>query len=218
MRAAGGPIDFSAILVALLVLVVAALVVPPLWSLVTGSLHRTTETGATGDFTFDYYRRLLADRRFFESLANSVTLRPRQRGARPRLRRRRRLARRADQCAVQGLRLSHGDRFARHAFRPLCHGLAVSVRPRGPLNDLLRCLGGDRPGAVQCLFAPRHDPHRRLAVVADGLPASVGRLRRRQCRLRGCRAHVRRGHRCNAPAAFRCGSLCPAFAPWRCSS
>lgn len=65
-------IDFPAILVALLALVIAVLVVPPLWSLIAGSLHRTTETGAAGDFTFDYYKRLLTDRRFFTSLTNSA--------------------------------------------------------------------------------------------------------------------------------------------------
>ena len=54
----GGPIDLSTILVAVLALVVAGCILPPLWFLVMGSLHRTTETGATGAFTFDYYRRL----------------------------------------------------------------------------------------------------------------------------------------------------------------
>lgn len=65
-------IDFSTFLVALLGLVLLVLVVPPLWSLVAGSLHRTTETGAAGDFTLDYYQRLFADRRFLVSLTNSA--------------------------------------------------------------------------------------------------------------------------------------------------
>src|SRR3984893_18204424 len=58
--------------VVVLALVLLLLVVPPLIFLLNGSLHTTTVTGAPGDFTFAYYRRLLSDRQFFGSLANTV--------------------------------------------------------------------------------------------------------------------------------------------------
>jgi iron(III) transport system permease protein len=59
-------------LVVVLAIVLLVLVVPPLIFLLNGSLHTTTVTGALGDFTLAYYRRLLADRQFFGSLANSL--------------------------------------------------------------------------------------------------------------------------------------------------
>src|ERR1700722_11474855 len=55
-----------------LALILLLLVVPPLIFLLNGSLHTTTVTGAPGDFTFAYYRRLLSDRQFFGSLLNSL--------------------------------------------------------------------------------------------------------------------------------------------------
>jgi len=64
--------DPTRMLVATLSVVLLVLVVPPLLYLLSGSLHTTTPTGAPGDFTFAYYRRLLADRQFFGSLANSI--------------------------------------------------------------------------------------------------------------------------------------------------
>src|ERR1700728_820943 len=64
--------DPTRILVAVLTLVLLLLVVPPLWFLVQGSLHTTTVRGGLGEFTLAYYRRLLADRQFFGSLANSL--------------------------------------------------------------------------------------------------------------------------------------------------
>jgi iron(III) transport system permease protein len=64
--------DSTRALVALLIVVLFLLVVPPLWFLLQGSLHTTTVTGALGDFTLAYYQRLLSDRQFFGSLANSI--------------------------------------------------------------------------------------------------------------------------------------------------
>ena len=64
--------DSTRALVAMLTVVLFLLVVPPLWFLLQGSLHTTTVTGALGDFTMAYYRRLLSDRQFFGSLANSI--------------------------------------------------------------------------------------------------------------------------------------------------
>src|ERR1700683_5269578 len=64
--------DPTRVLVAVLTIVLLLLVVPPLWFLLQGSLHTTTVTGALGDFTLAYYRRLLSDRQFFGSLANSI--------------------------------------------------------------------------------------------------------------------------------------------------
>ena len=64
--------DPTRTLVVVLALVLLLLVVPPLIFLLNGSLHTTTVTGAPGDFTFAYYRRLLSDRHFFGSLANSL--------------------------------------------------------------------------------------------------------------------------------------------------
>ena len=51
----------------------ALLVIPPLWFLLQGSVFTTTPEGGFGDFTFDYYRKLAGDRRFFTSLSNSAT-------------------------------------------------------------------------------------------------------------------------------------------------
>jgi iron(III) transport system permease protein len=64
--------DPTAILVAVLAVVLAVLVLPPLWFLLVGSLHTTTVTGAVGDFTWAHYQRLLSDRQFFRSFANSL--------------------------------------------------------------------------------------------------------------------------------------------------
>jgi iron(III) transport system permease protein len=64
--------DPTRALVAMLTIVLLLLVVPPLWFLLQGSLHTTTVKGGLGDFTFAYYRRLLSDRQFFGSLANSL--------------------------------------------------------------------------------------------------------------------------------------------------
>lgn len=65
-------VDRSVVVVIALALILAALVGPPLWFLIEGSLHRTTPTGALGAFTFDYYKRLAADPRLFEALRNST--------------------------------------------------------------------------------------------------------------------------------------------------
>jgi iron(III) transport system permease protein len=56
-----------------LAVVLALMTLPPLWVLIQGSLHTTTDTGALGDFTLAHYRRLLSDRQFAESLLNSLT-------------------------------------------------------------------------------------------------------------------------------------------------
>jgi iron(III) transport system permease protein len=53
-------------------LVLAALVLPPVWYLVQGSLVETTVTGAAGDFTFAHYRKLAEGERLAASLVNSV--------------------------------------------------------------------------------------------------------------------------------------------------
>jgi iron(III) transport system permease protein len=65
--------DPTRTLAALLAIVLLLLVVPPLWFLLQGSLHTTTATGGLGEFTLAHYRRLLSDRQFFGSLANSLT-------------------------------------------------------------------------------------------------------------------------------------------------
>ena len=64
--------DPTRTLVAVLTFVLLLLVVPPLWFLLQGSLHTTTVKGGLGEFTFAYYRRLISDRQFFGSLANSL--------------------------------------------------------------------------------------------------------------------------------------------------
>ena len=66
------PIEPARIGVILLALMLGLLVLPPLWYLIIGSVHTTTETGALGDFTWRYYQQLAADKRFFASLQNSV--------------------------------------------------------------------------------------------------------------------------------------------------
>ncbi len=64
--------DPTRMIVVGLTIILLLLVIPPLWFLLQGSLHKTTATGALGGFTLDYYRRLLSDRQFFGSLANSL--------------------------------------------------------------------------------------------------------------------------------------------------
>lgn len=63
---------WSRIGVLLLATVLGLLVLPPLWYLVVGSLHTTTDAGAPGDFTWRYFERLAGDRHFFDSLQNSA--------------------------------------------------------------------------------------------------------------------------------------------------
>ena len=63
----------AALWVAVLAVVLAFLTVPPLWVLIQGSLHTTTDTGALGDFTLAHYRRLLSDKQFVASFLNSLT-------------------------------------------------------------------------------------------------------------------------------------------------
>jgi iron(III) transport system permease protein len=58
--------------VIVLALLLALMVLPPLWYLIVGSLHTTTATGDMGSFTWRYYQRLAADRHFLESLGNSA--------------------------------------------------------------------------------------------------------------------------------------------------
>ena len=71
-QVAGIAPDPTRTLVAVLTLALLLLVVPPLIFLLNGSLHTTTVTGGLGDFTVAYYRKLIADRQFFGSLANSL--------------------------------------------------------------------------------------------------------------------------------------------------
>jgi len=59
-------------IVVVLALILGVMVIPPLVSLVQGSLRLTTPTGDLGDFTLDHYRRILSDRQFYQSLANSL--------------------------------------------------------------------------------------------------------------------------------------------------
>jgi len=59
-------------IVVVLALILGVMVIPPLASLVQGSLRLTTPTGDLGDFTLDHYRRILSDRQFYQSLANSL--------------------------------------------------------------------------------------------------------------------------------------------------
>jgi iron(III) transport system permease protein len=64
--------DPTRIAVVALGILLGLLVIPPLWFLLVGSVHTTTETGALGEFTWRYYQRLAADQRFFTSLQNSI--------------------------------------------------------------------------------------------------------------------------------------------------
>ena len=66
------PIEPARIGVIVLAVLLGLLVLPPLWYLIIGSVHTTTETGALGEFTWRYYQQLAADKRFFSSLQNSV--------------------------------------------------------------------------------------------------------------------------------------------------
>jgi iron(III) transport system permease protein len=65
-------IDATRVVVALMALLLALLVLPPLLFLVQGSLYTTTPTGHLGEFTLAYYRQLASDKRFISSLGNSV--------------------------------------------------------------------------------------------------------------------------------------------------
>lgn len=63
--------DDSAVAAAVLGVVLALLVLPPIWYLVYGSLHTTLPNGATGPLTFEYFHRLLEEPRLLESAVNS---------------------------------------------------------------------------------------------------------------------------------------------------
>jgi iron(III) transport system permease protein len=63
--------DRTIALVIVLAIVLGLLTLPPLVSLVQGSLREVTPTGALGRFTFDNYRHLFDDKRFLESLVAS---------------------------------------------------------------------------------------------------------------------------------------------------
>jgi iron(III) transport system permease protein len=52
--------------------VLALLVLPPIFYLIRGSLHTVTASGAPGDFTFEYFRQLATSRRLAESAFNSI--------------------------------------------------------------------------------------------------------------------------------------------------
>ncbi|MFI4982259.1 MAG: ABC transporter permease, partial [Nevskiales bacterium] len=59
-------------LVAGLALVLAVLVLPPLWYLLRGSFYTTNALGEPGDFTFRYYLELIQGRGFLGDLVNSL--------------------------------------------------------------------------------------------------------------------------------------------------
>ena len=65
-------LDATRIAVGFMALLLALLVIPPLWFLLQGSLYTTTPTGHFGEFTFSYYNKLANDRRFLSSLWNST--------------------------------------------------------------------------------------------------------------------------------------------------
>ena len=116
----------------------------------------------------------------------------RHRRARHRHRRGRRLVRGAHVDAVQVARLSVGDRVARHALHPLCHGLAVPARPLRPGQRRADGRDGKRPADLQRVFPHRNDRDRRISVVAARVPAAVRGVPVRQCGLRGGGADERR--------------------------
>ena len=179
--------DPTRTLVAVLVLILLLLVVPPLWFLLQGSLHTTTVTGGLGNFTLAYYRRLLADRQFFRSLANSLTFSlgatmialcfggwsPGWSSAPTRRSRHSPISPRSFRSARRSCSTSS----------PGCFCLAAV----GPLNEFMRI---PRAAALQRLFDVRHDPGRRIFVVAAGLSAAVLGVSAGQCRVRGSGAHV----------------------------
>jgi iron(III) transport system permease protein len=59
-------------LVCVLAIILGVLTIPPLLTLIEGSLYTTNAAGGRADFTLDYYRRVFTDRQFFASLLNSV--------------------------------------------------------------------------------------------------------------------------------------------------
>ncbi len=64
--------DPSVALVIVLALVLGTMTIPPLVSLVQASFRLTTPTGDLGAFTLDNYRKILTERQFFQSVANSL--------------------------------------------------------------------------------------------------------------------------------------------------
>ena len=72
MNDAAGSRDPTRIFVLAMGVLLALLVLPPLWFLARGSLHTTLANGDFGAFTFEYYVRLANDRRFATSLWNST--------------------------------------------------------------------------------------------------------------------------------------------------
>jgi iron(III) transport system permease protein len=65
-------VDPTRTAVIILAVILGAMVVPPLLSLLQASLRLTTPAGDLGAFTLDHYAKILSDRQFFQSLANSL--------------------------------------------------------------------------------------------------------------------------------------------------
>ena len=112
----------------------------------------------------------------------------------PAVRRRAGLGGRAHQRAMQGARLPHRDHLDGHALHPLCHRVAVPVRPRRAIQRPVSRRHRGQRHPVQRLLAVGHDPGRGLPVVAAGVPAAIGHLPRRKCRDGGGRADERGVH------------------------
>ncbi len=73
MSSARGHVDAHSTrwIAAILGIIIALLVLPPVWYLFQGSLFEITPTGAVGEFTFEHYRRLLEGERLATSAVNS---------------------------------------------------------------------------------------------------------------------------------------------------
>lgn len=56
----------------LLAIIIALLVLPPIWFLVQGSLYTTNADFTRGELTLDYYHRLIQEPRLFTSSLNST--------------------------------------------------------------------------------------------------------------------------------------------------
>ena len=177
------------LLAAFLIVVLAALVLPPLVFLLKASVA-------------DAQRRRRMEPRQFRSGARKppfprhqrelAGVRGRQRGARAGDRLDHRLDRRAHQYAAQAARLSDRDHLARHALHPVCHRLAVVVRQGRPGQSALPHAHRDGRHPDQRLFHARHDHGRGLPVVAAGVSPGGRDAAQRQSGAGGGRARERR--------------------------
>ena len=164
----------------LLAVIIALLVLPPIWFLVQGSLYTTNADFTRGELTLDYYRRLIQEPRLFTSSLNSTVF----------------AVGSSVVALLFGAMLAWVVGRTNAAFKTLAYLTTIislgtpfilyvsawlfllgragaDQRPLPPHHWQRRC-------ADQRLLHERHDPGRGVSVVSAGLPAALGHLPHQQ--------------------------------------